>query len=99
MGESMVFRLRMADIRRSPLFILMYDDLLEDADFRDEAAEVREAVANDEVSVGRGSLELSDGGFVESELREGGGWVSEGAEVRDRVETLLVTISMMVLGS
>lgn len=62
MGESMVFRLRMADMRRSPLFILIYDDLLEDAEFKDEVAEVREAVANEEVFVGGCSFELSDGG-------------------------------------
>lgn len=99
MGESMVFRLRMADMRRSPLFILVYDDLLEDAECRDEVAEVREVVANDEVFVGRCSLELSDGGCVDWELREGGGWVSEGAEVRERVETLFVMISRVVLGS
>lgn len=61
-GESMVFRLRMADMRRKPLLNLVYDDLLEDMERRDEAAEVREAVANDGVFVGRCSLELSDGG-------------------------------------
>jgi len=111
MGESMVFRLRMADMRRSPLFILLYDDLLEDAECRDEVAEVKEVVANDEVAevkevvandevfVGRCSLELSDGGCVDWGLCEGGGWVSEGAEVRERVETLFVMISRVVLGS
>lgn len=62
MGESMVFRLRMADMRRNPLFILVYDDLLEDAEFKDEVAEVREAVAKEEVFVGGCSPELSDGG-------------------------------------
>ena len=69
----MVFRLRMPDMRRSPLLILKYDDLLEDTELKDESAEVREAVAIDEGFVGRCSLELSDGGCVDWELREGGG--------------------------
>ena len=52
----------MADMRRRPLFFFVYDDLLEDTEWRDEAVEVREAVAIDEVLVGLCSLEVSDGG-------------------------------------
>lgn len=58
-----------------------------------------EAVAKEEVLVGLWSLELSDGGWVECEFRDGGGWLSEGAEVNDRADTLLVTMSSVVLGS
>lgn len=72
-GESMVFLLRITDMRRRPFLILVYDDLLEVAEWRDDAADVSETVAKDEALVGRCSLELSEGGCVEWELREGGG--------------------------
>ena len=61
-AESMVFRLRIAEMRRRPLLIFRYEDLLEDVEWMDEAAEVREVVANDEVFVRCCSLELSEGG-------------------------------------
>ena len=75
-GESIVFRRRSAEIRRSPRLNFMYEDLLDVAEWREEAAEVMEAVAREEVLVGACcSLELSEGGRVdvECELREGGG--------------------------
>ena len=56
-----------------------------------------EAVASEDVLVGLCSLELSDGGWVEWELRDGGGWPSEGTEVRESADTLLVTMSRVVL--
>ena len=59
-----------------------------------------EAVANDEVFVGLCcSLELSDWGCVDCELRDGGGRSSEGPDVRDRADMLLVTMSRVVFGS
>ena len=61
-GESIVFRRRRAEMRLSPRLNLIYEDLLEDAEWRDEAGEVKEAVASDEVWVGPCCpLELSEG--------------------------------------
>lgn len=62
-GESIVFRLRKVDIRRRPLLIFVYEDLPEDTERSDEAAEVTEVVGNEGVWNRRcSSLELSDGG-------------------------------------
>ena len=54
-------------------------------------------MANEEVFVGLCcSLELSEGGRVDCELRVGDGTGSDGADVKDRV---LVTRSRVVFGS
>ena len=66
MGESIVFRRRSAEMRRSPRFNLMYEDLFEEAERREEAADVIESVAREDVFVNLCcSLELTEGGWVE----------------------------------
>ena len=57
-------------------------------------------MANDEVFVGLCcSLELSEGGWVDCELRDSGGIGSDGVDVKDRADMLLVTMSRVVCGS
>lgn len=66
----------------------------------EDGADVIEAEVREDALVWpRCSLELHEVGWVELEVLDGGGRKSEGAEVRSRAETFLVTNSRVVLGS
>lgn len=97
---SMVFLLLRVDIRRTLLLILVYDDLREEDELMEDGAEVMVEEVGDDVLVRPGcSLELHELGWVESEVREGGGWSSDEVELRWSAETFLVTNSRVVVGS
>lgn len=71
-GASMVRRRRTEASRRTLLLNLTYDDFRDDTEVMDDGGDAIEPVANDDaLVVGLSSLELSDAGCVDWEIRDG----------------------------
>ena len=95
-----VLRLPNVDIRRILFLIFAYDDLSDEIELSDGAADVIEVVVRDGVFVYCWpSLELQDIGCVDSEARDGVSRGSGGVDARASADTLLVTTCNVVCAS